>query len=114
VNEDKKPPLIEIARRLDRLRRVPDAVLLGIVLRDGTCSWVFDEQPPWQDRCLTDRELAAHLCAGCPVVDECLELELRAAGKHTVGICGGLSEEDRQELFLIWSELRRREGGAQR
>ena len=38
-----------------------------------------------------DRELAARLCAGCPVV-ECLELELRIKGADTVGVWGALRE----------------------
>jgi WhiB family transcriptional regulator, redox-sensing transcriptional regulator len=49
-----------------------------------------------------DRELAAWLCAGCPVQDECLELELREAGPETVGVWGALPEDDRRALHPIW------------
>ena len=50
-----------------------------------------------------DRELAARLCAGCPVRRECLEFELRTAGAETVGVWGGLDEDDRRALHAIWS-----------
>jgi WhiB family transcriptional regulator, redox-sensing transcriptional regulator len=49
-----------------------------------------------------DRELAARLCAGCPVQRECLEFELRTAGAETVGVWGGLSEDDRRALHAVW------------
>jgi WhiB family redox-sensing transcriptional regulator len=95
--------LIGLAGRLDRLRWVPRAVLAEIVLRDGSCMWVFtDDEPPWRDEHLTDGELAARLCAGCPVQDECLELELRTAGAHTLGVWGALFEDDRRTLHLHW------------
>lgn len=66
--------------------------------------WVFSagDLPSWQDHELTDRELAALLCAGCPVPDECLELELRLAGQHTVGVWGALAEDDRRALHPHW------------
>ena len=85
--------LIDMARRLDGLRAVPSAVLAERVERDGKCLWEFtDDEPQWTDEHLTDRELAERLCAGCPVEDECLELELRTAGAHTVGVWGALAE----------------------
>lgn len=101
--------LIGIAWRLDRLRWVPRAVLAEIVQRDGACMWPSsaEEQPPGHDRPLTDAELAEQLCAGCPVQDECLELELRTAGEHTLGVWGALSEDDRRALYPHW--LRRGE-----
>jgi WhiB family redox-sensing transcriptional regulator len=43
--------------------------------------------------------LAARLCAGCPVRRECLEFELRTAGADTVGVWGGLSEDDREAIY---------------
>lgn len=96
--------LIGIAWRLDRLRWLPSPVLTEIVLRDGTCLWICPDTdlPPWQDRELTDRELAELLCAGCPVPDECLELELRLAGQRTVGVWGALAEDDRRALYPHW------------
>jgi WhiB family redox-sensing transcriptional regulator len=60
------------------------------------------DEPAWRDEPLTDRELAARLCAGCPVRDECVELELRTAGAATVGVWGGLAEDDRRELHRHW------------
>ncbi|NYH77205.1 WhiB family redox-sensing transcriptional regulator [Actinopolyspora biskrensis] len=101
--------LIGIAWRLDRLRWVPRAALTELVQRDGSCMWPSpaNEQPPGHEHPLTDAELAALLCAGCPVQDECLELELRAEGEHTLGVWGALSQDDRRELHPHW--LRRGE-----
>lgn len=104
MNADDALWLEATARRLDRLRAVPDSVLIEIALRDCTCSWVFEDVPSWQDENLTDRQLAARLCAGCPAQDECLELELRVVGRRTVGVCGGLCQDDRRALYPIWLE----------
>ena len=49
-----------------------------------------------------DREFARLLCGGCPVQDECLELELRTAGDQTVGVWGALFEDDRRALHPLW------------
>nr|CEL13526.1 hypothetical protein [Kibdelosporangium sp. MJ126-NF4] len=97
--------MIGIAWRLDRLRWVPREVLAEVVLRDGLCmlEWA-DDEPAWQDDRLTDQELAARLCSGCPVQDECLELELRTAGLGTVGVWGALSDDDRRALYPHWLE----------
>jgi WhiB family redox-sensing transcriptional regulator len=100
-NDDR---LREIAERLDRLKPVPTEVLAEIVKRDGLCFWAITEGDPPE---LTgsdppDRELAAWLCAGCPVQAECLELELRCAGENTVGVWGALSEQDRRALYPLW------------
>lgn len=89
------------------MRWVPRTVLAEIVTGSCTCLWVFTDEPPWHRARLTDRELAACLCACCPVQDECLELELRTAGEHTVGVWGALSEDDRRALYPHW--LRRGE-----
>ncbi|MBB5959636.1 WhiB family redox-sensing transcriptional regulator [Saccharothrix tamanrassetensis] len=94
--------LIFIAWELDRLRWVPTALLADLVERDGLCMWAFTDVPPWADEEMTDRELAARMCAGCPVRDECLELELRTAGEDTVGVWGALSADDRRELYPHW------------
>ncbi|MFE2750598.1 WhiB family transcriptional regulator [Actinosynnema sp. NPDC059335] len=99
--------LVAIAWELDRLRWVPSEVLAEVVGRDGLCMWAFTDSPPWADEELTDRELASRMCAGCPVRDECLELELRTAGENTVGVWGALAAEDRRELYPHW--LRRGE-----
>jgi WhiB family redox-sensing transcriptional regulator len=101
-----------IAADLDRYAQVPDEVLMEIVTRDGACMWLWaaDEQPEWQDVELTEQELAARLCADCPVRRECLELELRTAGDATVGVWGGLSEDDRRALYPVWLARRQRRG----
>lgn len=101
--------LIDIAWRLDRLRWVPKSALDQVVQRDGLCLWAYpDSEPPDLTGTDTpDRELARRYCAGCPVLDECLELELRTAGEHTVGVWGALPEQDRRALYPHW--LRRGE-----
>lgn len=104
VTSDDDLWLITIAWRLDRLRWVPRAVLNETVSRRCTCLWVHADEPPWQDRHLTDRQLAAWLCAGCPVQDECLELELRTAGEQTSGVWGALCEDDRRGVYPHWLE----------
>jgi len=103
-------PLERLAARLSRLRHVPGAVLALVVRRDGSCMRpVAEAEPRWQGEHLTDRELAAELCSGCPVPDECLELELRTAGPHTVGVWGGLPDDDRRTLHRHWIRLRTRD-----
>jgi WhiB family redox-sensing transcriptional regulator len=97
--------LIGIAWRLDRMRWVPTDVLRDVVSRQDICLWPPpDGEPP---NAATDRDLAALLCGGCPVQDECLELELRAAGMATAGVWGGMAEFDRRALHPHW--LRRGE-----
>ncbi|MFD9704345.1 WhiB family transcriptional regulator [Lentzea sp. NPDC059081] len=100
-----------VAADLDRYAKVPDDVLLEIVTRDGACMWLWanDDGPDWEDDEITDRDAAARLCAGCSVRRLCLELELRTAGEDTVGVWGGLSQEDRREVYRVWRA--RREGG---
>jgi WhiB family transcriptional regulator, redox-sensing transcriptional regulator len=96
--------LIDIAWRLDRLRWVPRAVLASIVERDGLCLWAYplSDPPELTGTDTADRELAAQFCAGCPVQAECLEMELREAGEHTVGVWGALPEQDRRALYPHW------------
>lgn len=103
-----------IAANLDRFAAVPDEVLLEIVTRDGRCLWLVpgdDEVPEWHGEALTDRELAARLCAECPAQLACLEWELRTVGAATVGVWGGLSQDDRRALFPVWLARRSRMGG---
>lgn len=107
----------EIARGLDRYAPVPGDVLAEVVARDGRCFWAFerDEIPELSGEDTPDRELAARLCAGCPVIDECLELELRTAGERTLGVWGALAEADRRAVHRIWRWRRASdEGGEQR
>ena len=70
----------------------------------GLCLWEITrgDPPEWTGQDSPDRELATRLCAGCPVRRECLEFELRTAGTDTVGVWGGLSEDDRRALHAIW------------
>ncbi|MEV8613130.1 WhiB family transcriptional regulator [Amycolatopsis sp. NPDC051373] len=104
----------EMAAQLDRYADVPREVLHEVVARDGLCFWAFDraEMPELSGEDSPDRELAALLCAGCPVIDHCRELELRTAGPDTVGVWGALPDTDRRALYPVW--LRRRHGGEAR
>lgn len=101
----------EVAARLDDLEGAPIVTLSDLVTREGACMWidVGTEKPTWMDDKTTDRELAANICAGCPVADECLELEFRTAGFTTLGVWGALAENDRRAAYLAW--LQRRDGG---
>jgi WhiB family redox-sensing transcriptional regulator len=106
MTSDDHSRFVGVAWRLDRLRWVPRDVLADLVLKDGECVWAFTEGDPPE---LTgndsmDRELAARLCARCPVQDECLELELRTAGESTVGVWGALNERDRRALYPHWRQ----------
>ncbi|MEV4313014.1 WhiB family transcriptional regulator [Actinocrispum sp. NPDC049592] len=104
--------LVGVAWRLDRLRWVPRGALARLVRRDGLCMWEWESgEPVWQSESLTDRKLAALLCSGCPVQDECLELELRTAGVDTVGVWGALCEADRRELYPLWLQRGERADG---
>ncbi len=96
----------EMAAGLDRLSAVPDEVLADVVTQAGLCLWAFDRDGFPEGE--TDRETAARLCAGCPVTDECLELDLRTAGPDAVGVWGALPDTDRRGLFPVW--VRRRGG----
>ncbi|WP_027930976.1 WhiB family transcriptional regulator [Amycolatopsis thermoflava] len=104
-----------IAKRLDRFAPVSDEVLADIVTHEGLCFWVFnrDEMPDLSGETEPDRELAAWSCAGCPVVNSCLELELRVAGEQTVGVWGGLADTDRRKVHRFWQWRRQHpQGGA--
>jgi WhiB family redox-sensing transcriptional regulator len=92
--------LIGIAWRLDRLRWVPSDVLTDIVTGDGVCMSPSPDEGPPEAR--NDCELAKLLCGGCPVRDECLELELRTSGTDTVGVWGGMADDDRRALHPHW------------
>ncbi len=100
--------LIGIAWQLDHLRWASSDSLTEIVRSHGACMQLIpSEEPPWLDEPQSDRNLAAQLCAGCPVQEECLELELRTSGEHTVGVWGALTEDDRRAVHAHW--LRRGE-----
>lgn len=99
-----------LAAELDRYAAVPDEVLSEIVTRDGACMQLFaeDSAPDFTGDAVSDRELAARVCAGCPVRRECLELELRTAGEFTLGVWGALNEEDRRAVYPVWLARRAR------
>jgi WhiB family redox-sensing transcriptional regulator len=101
----------EVAARLDDLQGAPIETLFDVVTRDGACMSidVGTEEPTCTGNTATDREFAAVICGGCPVADECLELEFRTAGFTTLGVWGALSEDDRRTVYLIC--LQRRERG---
>jgi WhiB family transcriptional regulator, redox-sensing transcriptional regulator len=97
-----------IVARLSRLRSAPSGVLAELVAWDGACMEVSaDDRPPrWLHEDGSDPELAARLCRGCPVQRECLELELRMFGEHTVGVWGALDEDSRRALYPYWRRAR--------
>ncbi|WP_410614028.1 WhiB family transcriptional regulator [Amycolatopsis sp. lyj-109] len=108
-----EPNYEETATRLNRYDDVPSDILTHLVTRDGLCFWAFDraDVPELSGEASPDRELAARMCAGCPVIDECLELDLRTAGPDTVGVWGALPDTDRRALYPVWA---RRRGGEAR
>jgi WhiB family redox-sensing transcriptional regulator len=103
----------QVAAGLDRFEQVPDEVLFQVVTRDGSCMVLYrlDLEPEWSGDELSDRETAARICAGCPVRDECLELELRTSGDATLGVWGALPAEDVRAVWPVWRSRRRRCGG---
>lgn len=109
-----------MAARLDRLQEVPTEVLNTTVVLNGLCLWGLwpAAEPDWEDCAPSDRALAERLCEGCPVIDQCLELDLRTAGASTTGVWGALAEDDRRALHPAWQHHRQphshsdQEGGA--
>jgi WhiB family redox-sensing transcriptional regulator len=104
----------DIAAALDDMEAVPTTVLSRLVTRDGACMWLAlsSDEPQWTGNDTTDREMAAQICAGCPVREACLELEFRTAGSATVGVWGALAEDDRRAAYLVWAQRRHgRQGG---
>jgi len=102
-----------MAADLDAVELVPDDVLHELVTGSGSCMVLYrlELEPEWSGDDLTDRELAARVCAGCPVRRECLELELRTSGDATLGVWGALPADDVRELYPVWRSRRRRRGG---
>ena len=102
------PDYDAMAAELDRWQLVPTEVLRDVVMRRGLCLWGLwpAEEPDWDDSAASDRELAARLCAGCPVIDQCLELDLRTAGACTTGVWGAMCEDDRRPLHRVWQRHR--------
>ncbi|MGH8881915.1 MAG: WhiB family transcriptional regulator, partial [Stackebrandtia sp.] len=108
MNHDETPDYEAIATQLDWWRQFPTDVLTTVVVRRGLCFWHLwpAEEPDWDDCAPSDRELAARLCAECPVIDQCLELDLRTAGVDTTGVWGAMAEDDRRALHPIWQRRR--------
>jgi WhiB family redox-sensing transcriptional regulator len=109
VNHDDTPDYDALAAGLDRWRQVPTEALRDVVMRRGLCLWGLwpAQEPDWDAP--SDRDLAAQLCAGCPVIDQCLELDLRTAGACTTGVWGALREDDRRALHRVWQCHRQHE-----
>ena len=106
VNRDDIPDYEVMAAGLDQWRQVPTEVLQTVVMRRGLCLWGLwpAQEPDWDAP--SDRELAARLCAGCPVIAQCLELDLRTAGACTTGVWGALPDDDRRALHRVWQRRR--------
>jgi WhiB family transcriptional regulator, redox-sensing transcriptional regulator len=111
VTYDDTPEYAAMAARLDRFQQVPIDVLTTVVVRRGLCLWGLwpAVEPDWEDCAPSDRALAERLCAGCPVIDHCLELDLRTAGASTTGVWGALPEDDRRALHRVWQRRRRQQ-----
>lgn len=108
MNHHNTPHYEAMAAALDRWRQVPTEVLRDVVMRQGLCLWGLwpAQEPDWDDCAPSDQRLAARLCAGCPVIDQCLELDLRTAGACTTGVWGATCEDDRRALHPIWQRHR--------
>ena len=108
ITDDDNPQYTAIAARLDQLQRIPTDVLNTVVVRRGLCLWGLwpAQEPDWEDCAPSDRALAERLCEGCPVIDQCLELELRTAGASTTGVWGARAEDDRRALYRVWHQRR--------
>ncbi|MGH3694266.1 MAG: WhiB family transcriptional regulator [Pseudonocardiaceae bacterium] len=99
-----------LAAGLDRWRDVPTEVLRDVVMLNGLYLRLAEE-PDWDDCAPSDGRLAAQLCAGCSVIGQCLELDLRTAGACTSGVWGALAEDDRRALHRVWQRRRRQHDG---
>jgi WhiB family redox-sensing transcriptional regulator len=112
VNHDDTPDYEAMAAGVDRWQQVPTDVLTTLVMRRGLCLWGLwpAQEPDWDDCAPSDRELADRLCAGCPVIDQCREMDLRLAGACTTGVWGALAEDDRRALYRVWQRRRQHTG----
>ncbi len=118
--DDDIPEYAAVAARLERFQQVPTEALTTVVVRRGLCLWSLwpAVEPDWEGCAPSDRALAERLCEGCPVIGQCLELELRTAGASTTGVWGALPEDDRRALHRVWQQRRHhqnqndRDGGA--
>ena len=108
THNDDTPDYTAMAARLDWLQDVPTDVLHTNVALGGLCLLELwpPVEPDWEDCAPSDRALAKRLCEGCPVINQCLELELRTAGASTTGVWGALAEDDRRALHRVWQQRR--------
>lgn len=100
-----------VAAELDEFAELADEELAHTVRNTGLCGWLSTsgEYPEWTGEFRSDRELAARVCAACPVQRECLEWEFRTRGHATSGVWGPLPEDARRAVYECWEE--RRDGG---
>jgi len=93
-----------VVARLRRLRSVSNEALGAVIRGRGACLEPLPNgvAPGWLHDEYTDPDLAASLCARCPVRDECTELELRLADDHLVGLWGAYGEHGRRALHRLW------------
>ncbi|MBB5800792.1 WhiB family redox-sensing transcriptional regulator [Saccharothrix ecbatanensis] len=100
-----------VAADLDGCAELADDQLAHAVRNRGLCGWLSTsgEYPEWTGDFRSDRELAARVCAACPVQRECLEWEFRTRGHATAGVWGPLPEDERRAVYECWEE--RRDGG---
>jgi WhiB family redox-sensing transcriptional regulator len=101
----------QVAADLDEFAGLADDQLVHQVRNRGLCGWVStsDEYPEWTGSFRADQELAARVCADCPVQRECLEWDFRSRGHERAGVWGPLPEDVRRAVFECWEE--RRDGG---
>lgn len=114
MTPDDTPDHPAMAARLDRLEKVPTDVLTHVVALNGLCLldlWP-EVEPDWNDCAPSDRALAQRLCVGCPVIDQCLELELRTTGANTTGVWGATCDDDRRALHQVWQQRRQQQDGS--
>ena len=93
-----------VVARLRRLRGVDDDALGAAIRWAGACLEPREDgqAPGWLHDEYTAPDLAVRLCAGCPVRDECTELELRLAGDRSVGMWGAYGEHGRRAIHRVW------------
>jgi WhiB family redox-sensing transcriptional regulator len=105
---DAEERLTGAAERLEWVRPASDDALGAAIVRAGSCMDTLPngDRPGWLFDSETDPGVAARVCAGCPVQDECLELELRLFGAQKLGMWGVLGEGNRRALHPIWAHLR--------
>lgn len=103
--------LSAIVMRLTPWRSASNAALAAVVITAGACldDTCDSDRPGWLFDDTTDHELAALICAECPVSDACLELELRLFGAAKLGMWGPLGEDGRRALYPLWAQAE--EGG---